>query len=88
MSLAIASLSRLLAPLWLAPTSSQPVSLPVQPRFPVQVRPQPTTPLRVTRLSEEQLPRHLAGRMVICGRFDEFCRELERLEALGQDRTH
>jgi hypothetical protein len=33
------------------------------------------------------LPRHLAGRMVISGRFDEVCRELERLESMGRDST-
>ncbi len=86
MSLAIASLSRLLSPLWLS-SAPAPVPLPAQPRFPVRQRQVPA-PLRVTRLAEERLPRHLAGRMVISGRFDEVCRELERLESLGRDANH
>jgi hypothetical protein len=43
---------------------------------------------RVTRLAEAHLPRHLAGRMVISGTFDDVCRELERLEAMGHEHTH
>ncbi len=87
MSIAIATLSRLLSPLWLAPmptlthrqTDLHPI--PEAPRRPAMA-------LRVTRLAEDRLPRHLAGRMVISGRFEDVCRELARLEALGQDQTH
>ena len=86
MSIAIATLSRVLAPLWWSQSPSEPAPQPATPRFPVHARRH--TPLRVTRLAEAQLPRHLAGRMVISGSFDDVCRELERLEALGQDRSH
>ncbi len=86
MSIAIASLSRLLSPLWMA-AAPIPSQTPAQPRFPVHQRPA-QAPLRVTRLVEDQLPRHLAGRMVISGRFDEVCRELERLDSLGRESTH
>ena len=87
MSIAIATLSRVLAPLWWSQSRSEPAPQPPTPRFPVHAR-RPTPPLRVTRLAEAQLPRHLAGRMVISGSFDDVCRELERLEALGQDHSH
>jgi hypothetical protein len=30
----------------------------------------------------------VAGRMVISGRIEDVCRELARLEALGQERPH
>lgn len=83
MTLAIAALSRLLSPLWLSSLPQAQAQPNKAPRFPVRAAP---TPLRVTRLREDRLARHLAGRMVISGRFDEVCRELERLEALGQDR--
>ncbi len=86
MSLAIASLSRLLSPLWVS-SRPAPVQVPNAPRFPVHQGRAPS-PLRVTRLAEGPLPRHLAGRMVISGRFDDVCRELERLESLGRDSTH
>jgi hypothetical protein len=86
MSLAIATLSRLLSPLW-GTTHPAPVQVPTPPRFPVQQR-RPSSPLRVTRLAEGPLARHLAGRMVISGRFDDVCRELERLESLGRDSAH
>ena len=85
MSIAIASLSRWLSPLWMA-AAPMPNQAPVQPRFPVHQRPS-QAPLRVTRLAEDRLPRHLAGRMVISGRFDEVCRELERMESMGRDST-
>jgi hypothetical protein len=86
MSIAIATLSRLLSPLWLSPVTSLPQRQADLPRKPMAVR-RPTA-LRVTRLAEDRLPRHLAGRMVISGRFEDVCRELARLEALGEDRTH
>lgn len=84
MSIAVATLSRVLAPFWSTPNSTEPARQPSQPRFPVHAR-RPQTPLRVTRLAEAHLPRHLAGRMVISGSFEDVCRELERLEAQGQD---
>ncbi len=87
MSIAIASLSRLLAPLWPPSVVAEQAPAPQSPRFPVHAR-KPAPPLRVTRLAEERLPRHLAGRMVISGTFDEVCRELARLEALGQEHPH
>jgi hypothetical protein len=83
MSIAIASLSRLLSPLWMA-SAPLPTQAPLQPRFAVNQRPA-QAPLRVTRLAEDRLPRHLAGRMVISGRLEDVCRELERLESMGQD---
>ena len=87
MTIAIAALSRLLSPLWMPMAHATPVTPPDSPRFPVRDR-RPATPLRVTRLAEAHLPRHLAGRMVISGTFEDVCRELERLEALGQEHTH
>lgn len=87
MSLALVSLSRWLSPLWPS-SAAAPIQAPVQPRFPVHQRPPATAPLRITRLAEDRLPRDLAGRMVISGRFDEVCRELERLESLGRDTCH
>ena len=38
-----------------------------------------TPPLRVARVLEERRPRHSAGRMVISGRIDDVCAELDRL---------
>jgi hypothetical protein len=86
MSLALATLSRLLSPLWVPGAPPQHPSHPRPAGLPASAR--TAHPLRVTRLAEAQLPRHLAGRMVISGSFDAVCRELERLEALGQDRPH
>ena len=86
MSIAIATLSRLLPPLWLSAVPPLPERQAAAPRNPVSLR-RPAA-LRVTRLAEDRLPRHLAGRMVISGRFEDVCRELARLEALGEDRTH
>lgn len=87
MTIAIAALSRLLSPLWLAPMPTLSKRQTEAPAQTVAVR-RPAAALRVTRLAEDQLPRHLAGRMVISGRFEDVCRELARLEALGQDHTH
>ena len=87
MTIAIAALSRLLSPLWMPMAHAAPTPHPESPRFPVHDR-RPATPLRVTRLAEAHLPRHLAGRMVISGTFDDVCRELERLEAMGHEHTH
>lgn len=88
MTLAIAALSRLLAPWWGSPVAPARAGAALTPRFPVRLMPRPGATLRVTRLKEDHLPRHLTGRMVISGRFDDVCRELERLEALGHDPSH
>ncbi|MEY2621898.1 MAG: hypothetical protein RIT26_1718 [Pseudomonadota bacterium] len=88
MSLAIATLSRWFSPLWVGTAPAHRPLAPEAPRFPVHTTPPSPASLRVTRLQEERLPRHLAGRMVISGRLDDVCRELARLEALGQDLTH
>ncbi|MFT4268770.1 MAG: hypothetical protein QM586_16370 [Xenophilus sp.] len=51
----------------------------------------PARPLKVTRLIEQGQSRPLAGGVVISGRMDEVCAELERLaalEAAGSARLH
>lgn len=88
MTLAIAILSRWISPLWVSPSAATPTVPPMAPRFPVYTPPPSPSSLRVTRLQEDRMPRDLAGRMVISGRLDDVCRELARLEALGQDRPH
>jgi hypothetical protein len=91
MSLAIATLSRFLSPLWMPAGVSAAAEPDQRPRFPVRQVPAQIpapTPLRVSRVVENRMPRHLAGRMVISGRIDEVCRELARLEALGQELPH
>ena len=86
MTIAIAALSKFLSPLWSANSNpsigseryTSPTRMPL-----ARVR----APLRVTRLAESRMPKHLAGRMVISGRIDEVCKELERLEAMGEEHT-
>jgi hypothetical protein len=85
MTIAIAAISRYLSPLW---NLGLPVHT-VMPTHPPQALPQRAAPsLRVTRLAESRMPRDVAGRMVISGRIEDVCRELARLEALGQERPH
>ena len=51
----------------------------------------PARPLKVTRLVEQGQRRPSAGGVVISGRMDEVCAELERLaalEAAGSPRPH
>jgi hypothetical protein len=85
MTIAIATLSRILSPIWSLglPTAERIQPLPPQ-ALPTRVAPS----LRVTRVAETRMPRDLAGRMVISGRMEDVCRELARLEALGQERRH
>ena len=85
MTLAIATLSRFLSPVW-----SWGLAVPALPGQPLAAAvPNRRAPsLRVTRLAESRMPRDVAGRMVISGRIEDVCRELARLEALGQERTH
>jgi hypothetical protein len=83
MSIAIATLSRFLSPIWALPSPEFSKPQP-SPTVPTRVTPS----LRVTRLAESRMPRDVAGRMVISGRIEDVCRELARLEALGQDRPH
>jgi hypothetical protein len=85
MTIAIATLSRFLSPIWALSLSTSEFKKPQQPQ---EVLPRVAPSLRVTRLAESRLPRDVAGRMVISGRIEDVCRELARLEALGQDRPH
>ena len=87
MTLAIATLSRLLSPLWSAHSTPSNGTHRFASSSPMPLA-KAHVPLRVTRLAESRMPRHLAGRMVISGRIDEVCQELERLEAMGEEHPH
>ena len=82
------SLPNLFAPLqafvqWLSGGTPQPAAVPAPVRvaYP-SARPVPAIPLRVVRVLEPSASRAVAGRMVISGRLEDVCAELDRLAAL------
>jgi hypothetical protein len=95
MSLAILGLFKALSPLFPAsPRRFVPVGMSAamatpqgglrHPTAPARVRMQ--RPLRVTRLVDQGCAGSSAGRMVMSGRFDDVCAELDRLVALESAR--
>jgi hypothetical protein len=77
MNIALFSAYRLLNPLQSAARSFMPAqAMQSTPAFASPI------PLRVARVMEAQQNRHSAGRMVISGRMDDVCAELDRLAEL------
>ena len=101
MSLAIFGLFKALSPLFLTtprrfapagsiglarPAFQAPISLAPAHQSALVTRPVDTRPLRVTRLLDQGCARSCAGRMVMSGRFDDVCAELDRLVELESAR--
>lgn len=102
MSLAILGLFKALTPFFpnttrhFAPTSARQASLwnDTQPRWDSSPTPpqRNTTsrrkPLKITRWVDQESGTQCAGRMVMSGRMDEVCAELDRLVAQESARAH
>ena len=97
MSLAIWSIVQMLSPFYaLTPTPQTPGEQPAprQVRRPSHLSLASTRvpkPLRVARVQDDMSPPDRAGRMVISGRMDEVCAELDRLvqlEARRESQQH
>jgi len=95
MSLAIWSIFKMMSPFYsLNPVpqtqSQQPAAQPFRrPPHLTLAANRVAKPLRVARVQDEMNPPDRAGRMVISGRMDEVCAELDRLVQLEDRRqTH
>lgn len=67
---------------WLSGASSPSPAQRPQALGPRMVRAETDRPLRVIRVVEQRGPRVGAGRMVISGRMEDVCAELDRLAEL------
>ena len=94
MSLAIWGVIQMMSPFYKLTTKAIPTESQPSPR-PLQTGPQltlaaakPPKPLRMARVKDAQASPDQAGRMVISGRMDEVCAELDRLIMLESKRQH